>query len=88
MLKPFGCFIYKIENFDTEKIFFNVKKEFDKPINNENINKSTDFYHREIERCENLLNNKNFMTKAKEEIIEKERTKLKKYKDLLQKISE
>ncbi len=84
MLKPFGSVINEMDTAKSESFVLSskvIKKEF----NNDGERRNSVFYQREIERCQKLLNNPNFVNKADPEIIEKERKKLKKYSELLEK---
>lgn len=55
----------------------------DKKKQAESINKRIEVLHSEIDRCNKLLNNPNFVNRAKKEVVDSEREKLSKYTEEL-----
>ena len=60
--------------------------DIDKEI--ERLNKEKDKLHKEIARCNGMLNNEKFTSKAPQAKIDEEKAKLEKYSDMLAQVEE
>ena len=75
------------EGFENGKISADeLKAVEDKEI--ERLNKEKDKLHKEIARCNGMLNNEKFTSKAPQTKIDEEKAKLEKYSDMLAQVEE
>ncbi|HHY77463.1 MAG TPA: valine--tRNA ligase [Clostridiales bacterium] len=70
------------------EIFLPLEDLIDKEKEIERLNKEKENLEKEIQRVRSKLENKNFIEKAPEKVVEEERNKEKKYMDLLEKVLE
>lgn len=74
-----------IENID---IYLDFSEVVDKKEQLKKLEEEKDKYLSELNRAKGMLNNKSFVGKAPQNLIEKEEEKLKKYTELLEKVEE